>query len=321
VISIQKEMRNGEGLQQLLDKISLCYQGTVADARQYAIDFGALTPPYQAGLDTIVKAMAEQEWNEANLDQFKTNVQTSFRSFKDKAEKQLYRLRNDLNQTTTSLSAVLKALEYEEPTQTLRTQVNRINDLQKVDDIRQLKSALRVALSQLEKSVEETEKRNRMVISDLQAEISTLQNQVSIMAEQKVGERTLRAVLDERLSGEPFVLLVVRLAGLGRLKTKHGEPGVTAVMNAAQQRLSGVMGPALAIGLWDQQTLGMLNQPTDAPSASLTRTAINALTGKYDVLGETVTVQANAGVLEWRPPDDRAAFLRRLQDLLHVLRT
>ena len=321
MISIQKEMRQGEGLQRLLDHIGLCYQAGVVDAKQYAIDFGAITPPYVASLEAILHSMSTQEWNATNVDQFRTALQTSFRSIKDKAEQQLYRLKSDLNQTTTSLTAVLKAMEYEEPTQTLRTQVKHLNELQKVDDVRELKKALQTALVQLEKGLDETEKRNRMVVSDLQAEISVLHNRISVLAEQRIGERSLRAVLDERLSGEPFVLLVARLAGLGRLKAQHSDAGVEAVMNAAQQRLIRGMGPALAFGLWDQQTVGMITSPTGATSSTLTKNAITALSGKYTVLGETVMLQASAGIVEWRPPDDRALFLRRLQDLLHVLRT
>jgi len=321
VISIQKEMRFGEGLQRLLDQITLCYQSAIVDAKQYAIDFGALTPPYQAGLDKILSAMTQEEWNETSLTQFKTSLQTSFRSFKEKAEQQLYRLRNDLNETTTSLSAVLKSLEYDEPAQSLRAQVKHLSDLQKVEDIRKLKTALQTALVQLEKGLEETEKRNRMVISDLQAEISVLQNRVEVLAEQKIGERSLRAVVEERLSGEPFVLLVARLAGLGRLKAKHGDAGVSAVMGVAQQRLARALGSGHAVGLWDQHTVGMLLNPTDAPASAATRTATSALSGNYEVGAEAVSLQASAGTVEWRPPDDRAQFLRRLQDLLHVLRT
>jgi len=314
-------MRSGEGLRRLLDQMTLCYQGAVTDAKQYAVDFGPLTPPYQAGLDKILTAMNQQEWNESSLAQFKTSLQTSFRSFKEKAEQQLYRLRNDLNQTSESLSAVLKSLEYDEPAQSLRTQVKQLSDLQRVEDIRQLKVALQTALVQLEKGLEETEKRNLMVISDLQAEISVLQNRVEVLAEQKIGERSLRAVVEERLSGESFVLLVARLAGLGRLKAKHGDAGVSAVMGVAQQRLARAMGPAHAVGLWDPQTVGMLMAPTGAPASAATKTATNALSGNYEVGAEAVSLQASAGVVEWRPPDDRAQFLRRLQDLLHVLRT
>jgi len=314
-------MRNGEGLQRLFDQISQCYQGVVSDAKQYAIDFGALTPPYQASLDTVLNAMAEQVWNETSLTQFRTNVQNSFRGFKDQAEQQIQRLRNDLEQTTTSLSAVLKALEYDEPAQSLRTQVHHLTDLQKLEDISQLKRALQTALVKLEKGLEETEKRNRMAISDLQAEISVLQNRVVVLAEQKVGERSLRAVLDDRMTGGSFLLLVARLAGLGRIKTKHGEAGVSAVMSLAQQRMATAMGPTLAIGLWDPQTIGMVMNQAGAPASALTRNTTTALSGRYDVLDETVNLQASAGVVEWRPPDDRAQFLRRLQDLLHVLRT
>ena len=320
MISIQKEIREGVGLQHLLELVRHCYQGVVEDAKVFAVDFGELTPPYQANLAAILTAMATQEWDETSLNEFRAALRTSFRSFKDKAEQKLYRLKNDLNQTATSLTAVLKSLEYDEPALTLRTQVKQLSDLQKIDEIEQLKNVLKTALVQLEKGLDETEKRNRMVISDLQTEVSMLHNRVAVLAEQKVGERSLRLVLDERLLGEAVVLLVVRLAGLGRLKTQHGDAGVEVVLKAAQKRLREAMEPVLAIGLWDEQTVGMLTNPTGASAASLTKKATMALSGRYELMGEAVSLQASAGVLEWRPPDDGAQFMRRLQDLLHVLR-
>jgi GGDEF domain-containing protein len=301
--------------------MTLCYQAAVEDAKQHAIDFGAITAPYRASLDAILGSMATVEWSDTHLDYFRVALQTSFRSYKEVAEKQLFRLRTDLEQTTVSLSAVLKSLEYDEPARSLRTQVAGIEDLQKIDDLELLKSRLGAALVELEKGLDEMEKRNHLAISDLQAEVSMLYDRVAVLATPKLSERNLRVIVDERLSGAPFTLLIVRLAGLSRIQARYGDEAIAAVLISAQQRLEGALELVQAIGVWDERTLGALLDQTDATAAALTRSATNALSGKYDVGGEEVTLQANAGVLEWRPPGETARFLRRLQDLLHVLRT
>src|SRR5271166_2894711 len=129
MISIQKEIRTGEGLQRLLERTMLCFQGTVEDARRYAIDFGPLTRVYQAALDEIIESTAKQEWSTNQVEQVRSRVQAAFRSYQQKAEQQLCRLRSDFEQTATSLAAVLKSLEYEDPALSLRAQVKQLEEL------------------------------------------------------------------------------------------------------------------------------------------------------------------------------------------------
>jgi GGDEF domain-containing protein len=318
MISIQKEIATGEGLQRLLQQVILNYQGTVQDARRSAIDFGPLTTPYQASLDVVLQAMAQPDWTEVQIASFREELQAAFGSFKQKADQQLSRLKKDLEQTSTSLLAVLKALEYEEPALSLRAQVTKLEDLQKIDEIQQLKTALHLASGDFEKSLNEIEKRDRLVISDLQAEITTLHNRVSVLSVQDGETRSLRMILDERLAGEPFSLLLVRLSGLGRVKAAHGEACATAVMDEARSRLKKAVGEMQAIGLWDEQTLGAVI-PAGAAASVLTQTANTALSGKYEFSEKEVTLHASAGMLAWRPPEDRSRFLRKLQDLAQVL--
>jgi GGDEF domain-containing protein len=318
MISIQKEMRTGEALQRLLEQTMLCYQRAVEDAKQSAIDFGPLTAPYQAELDAIVQCIAGEEWSESYADRVGARLHTAFRSYKVKAEQQLVRLRTDLDQTATSLRAVLKSLEYDEPALSLRAQVKQLDELQRIDDVQQLKATLQAALGELEKGLNEMEKRDRLVISDLQAEISTLHNRVAILAVQKEGARSLQLILEDRLLGEPFSLLVVRLTGLARLKTLHGDACADAVMQEAQSRLKAAINHLQAVGLWDERTIGAVTA-ADASASALTLAAKTGATGKYQVQGGDVTLQASAGVVTWRPMDDRTRFLRRLRDLVQVL--
>jgi GGDEF domain-containing protein len=318
MISIQKEIATGQVLQRLLDQVILNYQGTVQDARRSAVDLGPLTAPYQASLDVVLQAMAQPDWTEMQVASFREELQAAFRSFKQKADQQFSRLKNDLEQTSTSLLAVLKTLEYEEPALSLRAQVTKLDELQKIDEIQQLKAALQLASCEFEKSLNEIEKRDHLVISDLQAEITTLHNRVAVLSVQDGETRSLRMILDERLSGEAFSLLLVRLSGLGRLKAAHGEACATAVMDEARNRLKKAISEMQAIGLWDEQTFGAVI-PAGAGSAVLTQAANTALSGKYEFSEKAVTLHASAGVLAWRPPEERARFLRKLQDLAQVL--
>jgi|SRR5450755_2184205 GGDEF domain-containing protein len=324
MISIQQEIRTGERLQRLqeqtlLEQTMLCYQQAIEDAKQNAIDFGAITAPYQASLDGILQSLAQEVLSDAHAEQLRARLQTAFRSYKEKAGQQLSRLRKDLEQTATSLSAVLKSLEYDDPALSLRAQVKQLDELQKIDDIQQLKASLQAALGELENSLNEMEKRDRLIISDLQAEITTLHNRVAVLAVQSEGPRSLRLILDDRLSGEPFTLLVVRIAGFARVKTMHGEPCANAVMTEAQNRLKAAIEQLLAVGLWDERTIGAVTA-AGVKASDLTLAANTALTGKYQIqeVGE-VMLQASAGVLAWRPQDDRTRFLSRLQDLVQVL--
>jgi GGDEF domain-containing protein len=318
MISIQKEIRTGEGLLRLLERTMLCFQGTVEDARRYAIDFGPPTRVYQAALDDIIETTAKQEWSAHQVEQLRSRVQTAFRSYQQKAEQQLCRLRSDFEQTATSLAAVLKSLEYEDPALSLRAQVKQLADLQKIDDVAELKASLQAALGKLEDSLNQMEKRERLVISDLQAEISTLHNRVAILAPAREGPRNLRLILDERLSGDSFTLLVVRLNGLTRVRNTHGDVCANAVLTEAQERLKSAIAHMQAVGLWDDQTIGAITA-ADATAAVLTHAANTALTGKYHAEGRELALRASAGLVAWRPSDDRERFLRRLQDLVQVL--
>ena len=181
-----------------------------------------------------------------------------------------------------------------------------------------MKASLQSALGKLEDCLNEMEKRERLVISDLQSEITTLHNRVAILAPAREGPRNLRLILDERLSGDSFTLLVVRLNGLARVKNMYGDDCANAVLTEAQGRLKLAITHMQAIGLWDEQTIGAVTA-ADATAAVLTHAANTALTGKYHVEGQELLLRASAGLVAWRPSDDRERFLRRLQDLVQVL--
>jgi adenine-specific DNA methylase len=89
-------------------------------------------------------------------------------------------------------------------------------------------------------------------------------------------------------------------------------------MTEAQSRLKEAISEMRAVGLSDEQTLYAV-MPPGASASVLTQTANIALSGKYAISEKEVTLQASAGVLVWRPSDERERFLRRLQDLVQVL--
>lgn len=336
LISIRKSVDDLSRLEELEKYEALssvireCYAMAIHSAAHYAVEVDA---GLAVELRTNLKNIEEQSRTAISAEQWRA-AQSSFRGelreYRDHSAARLAKMRKEVESAAAAMTifAETVASNGENHEAQVSSQLRNLETTAQQENIAEIRKGIRGAVCEIQSSVENIQRSNRLVIAQLQDEIRVLHLQI---------EQERKALYTDRASGawnrqkidlhidnllrqnQPFCLLLVWVRNLKRLDTQHSRTVVEGTLKAMVARFAGMLDDDAVIGRWNaDQFVAVLDVPPGR-AIPLSAEATRKLSGSYAVqengLSHKVAMQATAGVIERAAGTDSSTFLEKLAQL------
>jgi GGDEF domain-containing protein len=341
LISIRKSVNDLDRLEEERKKsdefssvLQECYALAIDSSAHYAVE---THPALIVEFRTHLKVIEEQTRAAVTSDQLR-DAQSSFRGelreYRDKSAEQVKKMRKEIVDATAAMQifADTVASNGENHEQAVSTQLRSLEHVANNSGIDQIRTGIGAAVHGIESSVLEMQRGNQLIVAQLQDEIRMLHQEIeqerkALYTDPASGAWNRQKVdthLDNLLrQNRPFCMLLVWVRNLKRLDTQHSRTVVEGTLKALITRFATMTGEEGVIGRWtNDQFVAILDMPA-ARAIALSSEAATKLSGIYTVqengLGQKVTVQATAGVIERPSGADPSSFHQKLERLSEAI--
>jgi GGDEF domain-containing protein len=307
-----------------------CYCLVIHSIAHYAVEVDA---SLAANFRGHLKAIEEQSRAASSADQLRS-AQSSFRDelreYRDQPAVHLQKMRQEVVNATAAMTIFANAISSsgEDHEKHVSSHLHSLESTAQSGNIEDLRGAISTAIVEIQSSVEQIQRSNQLVVSQLQDEIRVLhlqfeQDRTALFTDRSSGSWNRQKIdihLDNLLrQNQPFCLLMVRIRNLKRLESQHSRTVVEGTLKALISRFAAITGDEAIIGRWtEDQFVAVLDMPSGR-AIPLSTGASSKLSGSYAVqengLSQTVTLQATAGVIDHNSTADPSTFLQKLDQL------
>ncbi len=307
-----------------------CYGLAIHSIAHYAVEVDA---SLAANFRGHLKAIEEQSRAASSADQLRS-AQSSFRGelreYRDQSAVHLQKMRQEVVNATAAMTIFANAISSsgEDHEKHVSSHLHSLESTAQSGNIEDLRGAISTAIVEIQSSVEQIQRSNQLVVSQLQDEIRVLhlqfeQDRTALFTDRSSGSWNRQKIdihLDNLLrQNQPFCLLMVRIRNLKRLESQHSRTVVEGTLKALISRFAAITGDEAIIGRWtEDQFVAVLDMPSGR-AIPLSTGASSKLSGSYAVqengLSQTVTLQATAGVIDHNSTADPSTFLQKLDQL------
>ncbi len=329
MVSIQKSLKDLDGIAERYKALLGCYREAVEAAGQYAVAVDRdQVRIHRDHLRLIGKRLGQHADRETVL-ATKPDFRGQMRDYRDKAETSLEKLRTDLAGTAQALEQLLESLanvgdDQQEP---LEQQVGKLRTLIATITPPEAAAAVKACAERIEGCIEEMQAQQKATVGQFLVEIRVLHERIDGLqaraardeASQLLTRREFEAQLEGLLAaGSGRTLILLHASNLFHIERMYSLDVASQVVAAFGKRLLNFPMEKCAAARWsDSEFLVLTDLPKDKAIAN-SRDLLEKLSGQYTCMEEGcvrhVQVRLNSGVLECTGLE-AVAVLRRIHEL------
>ena len=258
-------------------------------------------------------------------------IQTELKNYRQQTEKRVRSLRSDLEQTAEALQEYVIAFadggQNEE--QRLKRDLSALQQLRQKQTVPELHDGLAAIASRLSGTIDEIQKRNQLVVTQLQDEIRTLQRRLE-QAERRQGQTaniSQRASFEKRVQeriqrGDDFCLFLVRIPNWSHILQTETAERASILISEVHSRLNESLGADTFAGRWYDGYLTALVPLDKRAAMDASDELVRQLSGRYPVPDGASTkmlqISVRIAVLDHFKGQTAEHLLKRVDQLIRA---
>jgi GGDEF domain-containing protein len=310
-----------------------CFGLAIGSAAEHAVEVEA---SQLAQFRSKIQPVRAQVKPDVTADELR-NIQASFNSelqvYKAKTQERLDRLRNDVQAASQAVEVF--AGSYAASDSDLDVEVKR--ELQRLDraartaGLEELRTVASGVSAGIASTFERVRSSNQLAIAQLKDEIRVLHQEVETArksraenrpAPTKAQKEIFRQIETVRMRNTPFAVILVAVKNLRGLQSCYSKVAIEGTLASLQARLQGALPGGSASSRWSESQFVAVVTMEPAAAMAKSRELAKELSGSYvvqDGAFQTVSLEANAGVIDCKVQADSSSLRRRLEQLSNAL--
>jgi gas vesicle protein len=310
-----------------------CFGLAIGAVAEHAVEVDA---SQVAQFRSKIQPIREQVKPDMTTDQLsgaQAALSEELKSYKDKAQERLRRLRDDIQAASQAVEVF--AGSYAASETDLDVEVKR--ELQRLDKaartagLDELRSVASGVSSGVASSFERVRSSNQLAIAQLKDEIRVLHKEVELARKARAANRPapttaqkeiFRQIDAVRMRNVPFAVILVAIKNLTGLQSCYSKVAIEGTLASLQARLQNALPGGSASSRWSESQFVAVVTMEPAAAMAKSRELTKELSGSYvvqDGVFQTVALEANAGVIDCKVKSDQASLQRRLEQLSEAL--
>jgi hypothetical protein len=310
-----------------------CLGLTIGAVAEHAVEVEASE---LAQFRSKVQPLREQVKPDSTPDQLRgaqEALSTELKIYNVKAQERLKRLRDDIQAASQAVEVF--AGSYAASETDLDVEVKR--ELQRLDKaartagLDELRSVAGGVSAGIASTFERVRSSNQLAIAQLKDEIRVLHQEVEIARKSRAAKRPaptsaqkeiFRQIETVRMRNIPFAVILVAVKNLSGLQSCYSKVAIEGTLTSLQARLQTALPGGSASSRWSESQFVAVVTMDPAAAMAKSRELSKELSGSYvvqDGVFQTVALEANAGVIDFKIQADPASLQRRLEQLSEAL--
>jgi GGDEF domain-containing protein len=256
------------------------YASAIQSAREYALEIDRdLAVTFRARLTELEgdlkRASRPQEYQA-----LQSSLRGEMRVYHDSGQALVIRLRNEVADAAATMQALTAAVAaHGEDYQTeLKQELGILEAAAAMDDLPAVQSTIRKATASIQRSFEQMQRSNQLLIAQLQDEIRGLHKAMETERRAQHIDRAMgiwnRCKLSERIDhllkqDESFALLLIAIANWRQLVREHTPEAADQVLKSLVVRLTEKFGAEGIVGRWNDDLLAVIVETDPVVAATL----------------------------------------------------
>jgi diguanylate cyclase len=323
-----------EQVEGLFQAASGAFGEVLGAVREHAVEVEPrLTKEHRERLASIIR-LAEEAGSPEAIGDAVTVVRSELRGYQEAANRHLRGLEEQLSGTVNALRQVMESLATgsEDQQDRLKTEMERLKGLMRVDDLNALRSGLGSSLNGLAGCIDHIQRQNQLVVAQLRDEIRTLHSRVET-AERAAAIDPVTGVMNrheietaiqrEVESSSPFCLIFTWVKNLKLLQRQYGRKVADDLTVAASRRFADAVESRGVVGRWSDDELIAIVRIQKGEAIRFCKDLPPQLKGPHECSHQGRTLhlllQVSAGVVEARIGERAERLLDRADTLMRAL--
>ena len=287
-----------------------CYISALRNMAHYAIELDdKITPPHREYLSALAAEAACGDL--AVLPDTRASLRALLRDYRDKAAQYLAGLRDELARTAAALQEMMEAVSQTEGDheQEMRAVLQDLRGIAARPEAAAVAEPLLDAAGTMERSIEQMRKQQQFTVTQFLTEIRMLHRRIDALeAAAAIDDLTRllsRTEFEDRvraLAGGPFVLLLIRAAGIRLAESNYSHDVAAELLAAVSKRLRNALPAATAIARWSDEGFAAILRAAKPEAMNGAKAIAAQIGGPYACVmnGKTVrpSVQVRMAVVE-----------------------
>jgi GGDEF domain-containing protein len=271
------------------------YATAIQSIREYALEIDRdLAAKFRARLTELIGDL-ERASRTQDYQALQSSLRGEMRQYHDLGQALVVRLRSEVADAAATMQSLTDAVSaHGAGYQTeLDQQLQTLEAAAAIDDLPTVQSTIRKATAAIQRSFEQMQRSNQLVLAQLQDEIRGLHKAIETERRAQYIDRATgvwnRCKLVERMDDllkrdESFALLLVAVANRKRLVQEHSREAADQVLQSLVARLTGKFGAEGMVGRWNDNLLAVIVETDPAVAATMAEGTDQELT-KADSAG------------------------------------
>jgi len=334
LISLRQTATELERLEALNSSTAAAYKMAIRSVAQYTVELDA---GEAAAFRVRLLSLAELYDAAAAADDV-GRVQSSFRGelreYRDQTKLRIERLRKEVEAGAAAMAAFAGTIASNSADHgaQMRGELEHLRKVREWSDLGEIRRGIDGVIQGIGETLQQMERANQMAILQLKDEIRMLHQDLESRRRAAITDSATgawnRNKSEERLQellrqSEPFVLLLVSVTNLCRLRGRFPQRVVDGVLNAMVKRLRGIAGDDAPVGRWSERDFIALLDADPAQAMALSREISANLSSTYSVqdagVARTISIEVATGTVERPAGFESEAFLKRVNQLSATL--
>ncbi len=336
LISIRKSVSDLDRLDQLqkhgeiTNRILDCYALAIQSVAQYAVE---MDPPLAAGHRAALQVLehkARAAASEAHLLEVQTSFRGELRDYRDRNAAVLKKIHEEMENAAAAMMifADTVAASGANHEHEVNAELRRLESASHCTSVEEMREGIGAAIDSIESSVQQMQRGNQLIVSQLQDEIRILHQQIDAERKALYTDRASGAWNRQKIDlhvdnllrqNQPFCLLLVWVRNYKRLESQCSRSVLDGALKALFGRLAAVAGDDAVIGRWREDQFAAVLDLVPGHAIAISAEANRKLSGAYSVqengLAQKIAVQAVAGVVDRLRGVDAGKFREKLDQL------
>ena len=334
MISLRKSINELDGLNECKRTAVDCYSLAIGTVEEQAIEIDAAqAEEFRLKLESLREEVTQNTTAE-QLRSVQEDFSVELRSYREKAQQGIQRLRNDVRAASQAVEAFAGNFAASETDLDvgLKRDLQRMDKAARTAGLEELRSVVSVACASIASSFERVRSSNQLAIAQLKDEIRVLHQEIETARKSKptgrpspptAAQHEIFVQIDTiRQRKVPFSVILVGVKNLPGLQSCYSKVAIENTLNSMHARLKDALPGGSASSRWAETQFAAVVTMEPAAAMAKSRELAKQLSGSYivqDGTFQTVTLEANAGVLDCKAQVDLSALRRRLEQLSEAL--
>lgn len=254
-------------------------------------------------------------------------------AYSEKVHHRLQRLRDDVRAASQAVEVFAGnfAASGTDLDVEVKRELQRLDKAARTADIEELRGVIGAVSASILYNFERVKSSNQLAVAQLKDEIRVLHKEIEIARKSRSSGKSaptpaqkeiFRQIDVFRQRNTPFSVIVVSVKNLSGLQSCYSKAAIESTLASLHARLKAALPGGSASSRWTDAQFAAIVTMAGTAAMTMSRDLAKQLSGSYvvqDGAFQTVSLEANAGVIDCKAQADAASLQRRLEQLSEAL--